>query len=227
MLPGSTRGRDAVAPPQSSFPAQSAGTLSAASQFRWANLLTYLAIAASAAAVVFTTGPETRSWAGAGIAAAFAFDLFDGRFASLFRRTKEDEKVGVELDSLADVLAFGLTPAVCVYRVVPAPGAAAQTVLLLAAMFYLLCIVTRLAHFNVLQAGTGGFVGLPSTIAGFLFAVLLFWVPGPWVAAAVLTGVGAAAVSGVRIGRPDRFVVYILFTIGVLVAGMHAFRLRI
>jgi phosphatidylserine synthase len=226
MPPRSPRGRDVIAQPQSSLAAR-VETLAAASQFRWANLLTYLAIAASGAAVVFTTGPETRSWAGAGIAGAFAFDLFDGRFARLFRRTREDEKVGVELDSLADVMAFGLTPAVCVYRVVPAPGAAAQTVLLLAAMFYVLCIMTRLAHFNVLQAGTGGFIGLPSTIAGLLLAVLLFWVPGPWVAVAVLTGLGAAAVSGVRIRRPGPFVVYILFTIGLLVAGMHVFRLRI
>jgi CDP-diacylglycerol--serine O-phosphatidyltransferase len=219
------RGPDVVASRQSSD-TRNERALAAASQFRWANLLTYLAISASVVAIMFTTGPETRSWAGAGIAAAFAFDLFDGRFARLFSRTSEDEQVGVELDSLADVLAFGLTPAVCVLRVVPAPAAAAQTALLFAAICYVMCIVTRLAHFNVFQAGTGGFIGLPSTIAGLLFAVLFLWVPGPWVAAGVLIGVGAAAVSGVRIGRPSRPVVYILLTIGVLVAGMHVLRLR-
>jgi CDP-diacylglycerol--serine O-phosphatidyltransferase len=219
------RGPDVVAPHQSSA-ALKARVLAAASQFRWANLLTYLAISASLVAIVFTTGPDSRSWAGAGIAAAFAFDLFDGRFARLFPRTREDEQVGIELDSLADVLAFGLTPAVCVLRVVDAPGLAAQAALLFAAICYVLCIVTRLAHFNVFQAGTGGFIGLPSTIAGLLFAVLFLWVPRPWVAVAVLTGIGAAAVSGVRIGRPGRPVVYILLAIGVLVGGMHVFRLR-
>jgi CDP-diacylglycerol--serine O-phosphatidyltransferase len=163
--------------------------------------------------------------AGASIAAAFAFDLFDGRFARRFHRTKDDQQVGIELDSLADVLAFGLTPAVCLLRVVPATGPASRVALVLSGIFYVLCIATRLAHFNVLQAGTGAFIGVPSTVAGLFFGILLLWVPSPTLAAAAMIAVGAATVSGIPIKRPGPRVVYALLAIGVLVAGMHMYRL--
>jgi len=200
-------------------------TRSAASQFRWANLLTYLSVSAAAIATVVVDGPSTRSWAGAGIALAIAFDLFDGRFARLFSRTPEEQQVGVEIDSLADVIAFGLTPAVCVLRVVPTTAPVGRAALYVAGVFYLLCIVTRLAHFNVFQAGTGGFVGLPSNMAALACAILLFWVPDARLAAAVLVLAGAAAVSGFHIRRPNRAVLYTLLAISLGVAGGHLFRL--
>jgi CDP-diacylglycerol--serine O-phosphatidyltransferase len=197
---------------------------SAASQFRWANMLTYLSVSAAAAGVAFTDGPATRSWAGAGIAIAVALDLFDGRFARLFRRTEDESRVGVEIDSLADVIAFGLAPAVCLLRVA-ATEPATRLVLLVAAIFYLICIVTRLAHFNVFQAGTGGFIGLPSNIPGLICAVLLVWAPGPMLAVAVLVLEGAATVAGFRIPRPNRVVLYLLLAISVCLAAIHVARL--
>ena len=200
-------------------------TGSAASQFRLANLLTYFAVSAAAIATMFAEGPSSRSWAGAGIALAMAFDLFDGRFARLFPRTEDERRVGVEIDSLADVIAFGLAPSVCLFRVVSATDPASRAVLLAASVFYLLCIVTRLAHFNVFQAGTGGFIGLPSNLAGLIVAILLYWEPGPFLAAAVLVAAGAAAVSGFHIKRPNRFVLYALLAIALAVAIGHLARL--
>lgn len=197
---------------------------SVASQFRWANLLTYLGASAAAIGVAFTNGAPTRSWAGAGIALAFAVDLFDGRFARLFQRTDDEQRVGVEIDSLADAISFGLAPAVCMLRVA-ATNPAATLMLLPAAIFYLICIVTRLAHFNVFQAGTGGFIGLPSNMPALVCAVLLFWVPGPTLTATVLFLAGAATVAGFRIPRPNRVVLYTLLAISVAVAAIHIVRL--
>ena len=120
-LTRSTSRRDGVASPcRQPRGGQARMTRAAASQFRWANLLTYLAVAAAAIATMFAQGPSSRFWAGAGIALAMAFDLFDGRFARLFPRTEDERRVGIEIDSLADVMAFGLAPAVCLFRVVPA-----------------------------------------------------------------------------------------------------------
>ena len=197
---------------------------SAASQFRWANLLTYLGVSAAAIGVAFTNGAPTRSWAGAGIALAIAVDLFDGRFARLFQRTADEQRVGVEIDSMADVISFGLAPAVCMFRVA-ATDPASSVILLLAAVFYLICIVTRLAHFNVFQANTGGFIGLPSNVPALVFAVLLFWVPGPTLTTTVLVLAGAASVAGFRIPRPNPIVLYLLLAISVSVAAMHVVRL--
>jgi CDP-diacylglycerol--serine O-phosphatidyltransferase len=198
---------------------------SAASQFRWANLLTYMGVSAAAIGVAFTYGTSTRSWAGAGMAIAIAVDLFDGRFARLFSRTQDEERVGVEIDSLADVISFGLAPAVCMFRVAPATGGADRVILLLAAVFYLLCIVTRLAHFNVFQACTGGFVGLPSNMPALVCAILLLWVPGPTLTAIVLVLAGAATVAGFRMPRPNPVVLYMLLVISVAVAATHVVRL--
>src|SRR5688572_3745164 len=196
-------------------------TRAAASQFRWANLLTYLAVSAAAIGTMFADGPSSRFWAGAGIGLAMAFDLFDGRFARLFPRTEEEQRVGVEIDSLADVIAFGLAPAVCLFRVVPATDPVSRAVLFVASVFYLLCIVTRLAHFNVFQAGTGGFIGLPSNLAALAVAILLFWVPGALPAAAVLVIAGAATVSGFHLRRPTPVILYALLAIALAVAAGH------
>jgi len=196
-------------------------TRAAASQFRWANLLTYLAVSAAAIGTMFADGPSSRFWAGAGIGLAMAFDLFDGRFARLFARTEDEQRVGVEIDSLADVIAFGLAPAVCLFRVVPAADPASRAVLFVASLFYLLCIITRLAHFNVFQAGTGGFIGLPSNLAALAVAILLFWVPGALPSAAVLLIAGAATVSGFHIRRPNPVILYALLAIALAVAAGH------
>lgn len=194
---------------------------SPASQFRWANLLTYLGVISAAIGVVFTSGPATRFWGGAGIALAVAFDLFDGRFARLFPRTEDDRRVGVEIDSLADVISFGLAPPVCLLRVAPTATSVEHAILLAAAVFYLLCILTRLAHFNVFQADTGGFIGLPSTIPPLVCASLLLWVPGQTVSAIVLILGGTAAVGGFHIPRPNRLVLYSILAIALAVASGH------
>ena len=187
---------------------------SAASQFRWANLLTYVGVSGSVVGMALTDGPDTRSWAGAGIAIAIACDLFDGRFARLFRRTEDDKRFGVEIDSLADVISFGLVPPLCMLKVASAATPAERAILLSAGVVYVLCIATRLAHFNVFQAGTGGFC-----------AILLLWVPGPALTATVLVFGGAAAVGGFRIPRPGPVVLYTLLGISVTAAGAHVFRL--
>ena len=200
-------------------------TRSAASQFRWANLLTYLGVSAAAIGIAFTEGPATRFWAGAGIAIAIAFDLFDGRFARLFPSTQDERRFGVEIDSLADVISFGLAPPICLLKTTPAASAPVQAVLLSSGIFYLICIVTRLAHFNIFQAGTGGFIGVPSNIPALLCAILLLWVPLPTVTTLLLVLSGAATVSGFHIPRPNRIVLYTLLGICVVVSSVHVFRL--
>lgn len=75
-------------------------------------------------------------------------DAFDGTVARTKKNRTEDEKAfGIQLDSLCDVVAFGLAPALlCFFMGVnKVPGRVILT-------FYCLCGVIRLAHFNVLEA---------------------------------------------------------------------------
>lgn len=102
------------------------------------------------------------------------FDMLDGRVA---RWTKATSKFGVQFDSLADLVAFGVAPGLLMYKfslhAFHAPWGG------LAAFAFVLCGAARLARFNV-QASleTGGpsyfFVGCPiPAAASFLAAAVL------------------------------------------------------
>ena len=96
---------------------------------------------------------------------AMFFDGFDGRVARL---TRTQSQFGVELDSLADVVSFGVAPAMLVYKWALAP---LGLVGLLVSFMFTACGALRLARFNVLAHSTDHsgssrfFVGLPIPLA--------------------------------------------------------------
>lgn len=105
-------------------------------------------------------------------------DAFDGRVARRKKNRTEDEKnFGIQLDSLVDVVAFGVFPAMICYLL----GVRGILGLVLV-FFYCTCAVIRLAFFNVLEAKRqkeeGGcnktYRGLPVTSISFILP-LAFW----------------------------------------------------
>lgn len=104
---------------------------------------------------------------------AMFFDGFDGRVARL---TKTQSQFGVELDSLADVMSFGVAPAMLVYKWALAP---LGFVGMFVAFCFAACGALRLARFNVLaqRSGHGGadrfFVGLPIPLAAGVLVSLV------------------------------------------------------
>lgn len=81
---------------------------------------------------------------------AMFFDTIDGRVARL---TKTQSALGVQLDSLADVISFGVAPAALVYRwSLESLGFLG----VLVCFAYVSCGVIRLARFNVLTMGESG-----------------------------------------------------------------------
>jgi CDP-diacylglycerol--serine O-phosphatidyltransferase len=105
------------------------------------------------------------------IVIAGVFDLLDGKIA---RATNTTSPFGMEYDSLADVVSFGLAPALLAYSwSLTALGRIGW----LAAFLYAVCGALRLARFNT-QAGTvdsGSFVGLPIPGgAGMIATTVLF-----------------------------------------------------
>lgn len=107
------------------------------------------------------------------IAVFFAgfFDLFDGRVARL---TKTQSEFGVQLDSLADVVSFGVAPALLVYKWALEP---LDAVGFLGVFFYAACGAIRLARFNLMAARDKGasnyFTGLPIPLAASLLIASL------------------------------------------------------
>ncbi|MEB2311748.1 MAG: CDP-diacylglycerol--serine O-phosphatidyltransferase [Sorangiineae bacterium] len=81
---------------------------------------------------------------------AMLFDMMDGRVA---RMTKTQSAFGLQIDSLADIVSFGVAPALLVYKWVlhrhPIAG-------LLTAFLFVACGAIRLARFNVLSSAPSG-----------------------------------------------------------------------
>jgi CDP-diacylglycerol--serine O-phosphatidyltransferase len=102
---------------------------------------------------------------------AMFFDGFDGRVARL---TRTQTQFGVELDSLADVISFGVAPAMLVYKWALAP---LGFIGLFVAFLYAACGALRLARFNVLSQRADSsrfFVGLPIPLAaGVIVSVVI------------------------------------------------------
>jgi CDP-diacylglycerol--serine O-phosphatidyltransferase len=91
---------------------------------------------------------------------AFVFDFLDGRLARL---GGHESPFGREFDSLADIVSFGLAPALMVYRVVLQEFARASWII---AFIYLTCGALRLARFNSAAAKHDG-ASHPNTFTGF------------------------------------------------------------
>src|SRR5256712_8847298 len=106
---------------------------------------------------------------------AFVFDFLDGRLARL---GGHESPFGREFDSLADIVSFGLAPALMVYRVVLQEFPRACWII---AFIYLACGALRLARFNSVAANHHGtnnentFTGFPiPAAAGLIASITLF-----------------------------------------------------
>ncbi len=97
---------------------------------------------------------------------AMVMDGLDGRLA---RRLEVASDFGKELDSLSDLVSFGVAPAILSYAAVMSK--LGNWTLLLAIVFAL-CGAIRLARFNVLNINNY-FVGIPITFAGSLLAIFV------------------------------------------------------
>jgi CDP-diacylglycerol--serine O-phosphatidyltransferase len=105
--------------------------------------------------------------------------LLDGLDGYIARLTKTTSQFGIEFDSLADVVSFGLAPAILVYYWALVPWG---TWGWLAACLYAVCGALRLARFNVQVKNVekSHFVGLPIPAAAEMIAatVLLYYFLG-------------------------------------------------
>jgi CDP-diacylglycerol--serine O-phosphatidyltransferase len=138
-----------------------------------------------------------------GIVLAMLFDIFDGRVARL---TNATSKFGGEYDSLADVVSFGVAPAILAFSAgdLRLMGRAGWVL----AFLYVACAALRLARFNVSASRyKGRFEGLPSPAAAGMIASTQWFVDfvqlsyplqvPPWIIAIGTGAVGLMMVSTV------------------------------
>ena len=169
------------------------------SVFTAANIgMGFFSVMSSLRAVQLLAGPNpdlaTQHFDNAGIAIGFAvlFDMLDGRLA---RMTKTTTEIGIQLDSIADVVTFGVAPAVLAYvwgyGGTVSEGTNLHRFAWFLSFMYLMCGAFRLARFNVqasrprvVAAGTArvdkkSYVGLPIPGAAGLIAAIVHFAPRP------------------------------------------------
>jgi CDP-diacylglycerol--serine O-phosphatidyltransferase len=147
------------------------------SLFTVANLLCgYYAVVAS-----LVGGTEQFDHAAKAIGFAILFDSLDGRVARMTGTTSE---FGVQFDSLADVVSFGVAPALMAYawgvRSLPGQDTLAveqiSQIGWICCLAFLICCAWRLARFNVQGMAPGGskfFVGMPTPAAAGVIAAFV------------------------------------------------------
>ncbi|MDT8718521.1 CDP-diacylglycerol--serine O-phosphatidyltransferase [Clostridium sp. 19966] len=102
-------------------------------------------------------------WAGILILLAGVMDRYDGRVARFLQVSSE---IGKELDSLADLVSFGVAPAILIYSMYFEPLGPLGYILVL---MFPIAGAYRLARYNC-TSFDGVFMGIPITIAGTFMA---------------------------------------------------------
>jgi CDP-diacylglycerol--serine O-phosphatidyltransferase len=178
--------------------------------------------------------------AGFAVFAAMLFDTLDGRVARL---TRTESAFGKEYDSLADMVAFGVAPAIVAYQWgftrLSEYGQVWGRVGWLAAFLYAVCAALRLARFNMRHATADKrfFEGLPSPSAAAIVSAFIWsfyeWrepgLPGLVLAAVITAGAGALMVSNFGYNSfkkldaegPVRFAKFLLVPAGFIMIALY------
>jgi CDP-diacylglycerol--serine O-phosphatidyltransferase len=112
---------------------------------------------------------EQFEWAAILVIIGMLLDGLDGRIARALNATSE---FGKELDSLSDVISFGVAPAFIMYGTLLHELGWAGMVI---TGIFPICGALRLARFNVMTSNPNYFVGLPITAAGGILATLALY----------------------------------------------------
>ena len=136
------------------------------------NFLTCLNLLSGCVAVICTLSPQScgaslLSWQAAGIAIACAavFDFSDGFMARMLGAYSD---LGKQLDSLSDLVSFGVAPGVLMFSLLKTHSY--STWLPWIALLIPVCAAIRLARFNIDTRQTSSFIGMPVP------ANAIFWI---------------------------------------------------
>ena len=133
--------------------------------------------------------PEKMGWGALFIFFAAAVDFLDGFLARLMKVCTDK---GKQLDSLSDVVSFGVAPGMILYQLLrlgfagDEGGLDTSFIWLLPAFIFTCAVAWRLAKFNVSNNQSDSFKGVPSPAAGLVVASfpLIIWFyntePGSW-----------------------------------------------
>ena len=178
--------------------------------YNYTVILTYIGFLSGFAGILCAL-EGNAAWALNCLVLAGICDVFDGKVASTKKdRTRSEKRFGIQIDSLSDLVCFGVLPAVIVYIL------GRGWLRAVACGAYVLCALIRLAWFNVDEEARQDFdtgrrkvyLGLPVTSAAAVFPLLyglciLFCWPISILSIFVLLLVAAAFLTPFSIRKPS------------------------
>ena len=178
--------------------------------YNYTVILTYIGFLSGFAGILCAL-EGNAAWALNCLVLAGICDVFDGKVASTKKdRTRSEKRFGIQIDSLSDLVCFGVLPAVIVYTL------GRGWLRAVACGAYVLCALIRLAWFNVDEEARQDFdtgrrkvyLGLPVTSAAAVFPLLyglsiLFCWPVRVLSIFVLILVAAAFLTPFSIRKPS------------------------
>jgi CDP-diacylglycerol--serine O-phosphatidyltransferase len=150
-------------------------------------------------------------------------DMFDGAVASTKDRNKSEKRFGIQIDSLSDLISFGVLPAVFVYMYSEKTALSA-----IASSLYLLFALIRLSYFNVLEEerqdstseSRSEYLGVPVTTSALLLPLVYLLYEGGiirnilWFSVIILV-LGKFFVIAVKVRKPHTLGKIIMLLLGI------------
>ncbi len=205
--------------------------------YNYTVILTYISLLISAVGVGFAvTGNPFAALCC--LMASGICDMFDGKIARTRKKSTDEEKrFGIQLDSLCDIVCFGVLPAAVGVSMAEQSGTVLQAVAWAVGGLFILCALIRLAYFNVTeetrQATEGGrrthFMGVPVTTSAVVFPLIYALnlllseslpAAAPWVYPAFLFITAIAFITPVKVRKPRAAGLVIMGVIGLLEAAL-------
>lgn len=162
-------------------------------------------------------------WAMIAIGCAAVFDFLDGASARLLGAYSD---VGKDLDSLSDLVSFGVAPAMLILNLMQGRG---DSVAAFAALLIAVCGALRLARFNNDSSQSVNFRGLPIPANAIFWIGFYGWVehygyPSAWVTVPLIVVVSLAMTSNIKMfslkfknfALAENFLRYVMIFVAVL-----------
>ena len=189
--------------------------------------LTYAGAAAAVCGIFFSAGGHPF-WGVICLLFAGATDMFDGKIASTMKRNEAEKNFGIQIDSLCDLISFGVLPVAIGYGLGLSGG-----FFFVSAVLYIICAIIRLAYFNVdeimRQKNENGsrktYYGLPVTAAAMLLPLIyglkdLLGAALLPVYQVALFAVAAAFILKFKIRKPRGAALWVIFALGLAVVAL-------
>lgn len=208
--------------------------------YNYTVILTYLGLLSSVTGIFLACGvgnlPASPKYAIVCLMISGLCDMFDGKVArTCKKRTEQEKQFGIQIDSLCDLICFGILPSVIGYSV-----GMKNWLDIPVLIFFPLCAVIRLAYFNVTeemrQKKTSEvrkvYEGLPVTSVALILPLLFSFRNDigteifPAVYGIVLSVIAIAFITRFRIKKPGMKSMFIFLGIGVLELLWMLYRTR-